>query len=124
MSLVLFIGSGITMMILVLHKHMEITYGKGLILKGFAHRADGRVRTIIHTTHKVVPFFRRRYVARFIHMGIIVVLRAMIATWKWTGSISHTIARTFSKNEPKVLGEGASMYIKQITKDKDAGDKK
>jgi len=123
MLLVLFLGSGLMMIILVLHKHMEIVYGKGLILKGFAHKADGRVRTVSHAASKVAPLLRRRYVARFIHMVIIIVLRAIIATWKWVHSMVHTITDRFSKNEPKVLGEGASMYVKQISENKDVENK-
>jgi len=115
----LFIASGLTMVLLVLHKHMEITYGKGLIMRRLAHSADGRVRIATRTVRKVTPLFKRRYLARFIHMVIIVLARAIIATSRWIHGAIYGTRERFSKNEPQILGEGASMYVKQISETKD-----
>lgn len=117
--LVFFILSGFVMIYLILHKHMELVYGRGLIVKSILHRGD-------HVSHTWLGKFRhwfshvtRRNIVIAINHSIVVFLRACIFVSSYIrNSMARALEKLSRREEVLKKNGAASAYLKHITEAK------
>lgn len=117
----LFIISGLALLFLIIHKEIELAYGRGLIMKTIAHKTDawlhGRVDTV--RSHKDKLTRQNMLVwsrGLFVHL-----LRFTLGMF---GKLRKSILKLIDKMEKKQVSLGqpgaASFYLKQIAESKES----
>jgi hypothetical protein len=115
MTLALFIGSGIGLVYLLVHKHMEIVYGRRLIMKTLAHKADIWFHVRFKELGHVLSFLNKRNIARWINMFAVLVVRGVLALIGLVRKNTRGAVEKLSKTQETLKERGsASEYLRQI----------
>lgn len=117
--LTFFILSGFVMAYLILHKEMEIAFGRGLIMKNLLLKGDLWFHGLFSKIRKFVSLLTWRNLVIALNYLLVVVLRGIIAAGSFIRKkMTRTLDDLTYKQEKLTRSNAASAYLKQIAEEK------
>lgn len=124
MSLALFVISGAVLIFLIIHKHVEVVYGRGLIMKSLAHDAD----IWFHARFTTIGSFTKRLSLKnfvlVLNFSFVWLARVFLAFGSFISKNVRGLIERFAHKEGSLDNSGAaSFYLKQIKENRDNQNK-
>jgi hypothetical protein len=120
MSLVLFVISGAVIAFLIIHKQVEVTYGRGLIMKNLAHNADVWFHTRFTSLGKITSKITPVNIVRTLNFAFVWLARVFLAFGSFVSKNVRELVTRLAHREGSLDNTGAaSFYLKQIKENKD-----
>ena len=120
LPLTLFIISGLSIISLLVHKKLELSHGKGLVvldtLSDFDHKVTG-------TTDKIKNYLslvNKNNTFKLLNGVFIFIVRVALAIIEWIRDHIHALYEKAERRKPKLgSGASASVYLKRISEIKE-----
>lgn len=119
--LLLFIASGTTLIFLIIHKEVELAYGRGLIMKTVAHKTDMWLHEKVGAVRGYKSLVTKKNILSVSHFSLVYILKLTLGFFS---KMRKKILKIIDKMEKKQVSLGepgaASFYLKQITESKES----
>ena len=120
LPLIFFIASGLVIVALIVHKKLELSHGKGLVvldaLSGFDHkvtRAAGKIK-------ESIALINKRNAFHFLNSIFVFVVRTLLTAVEWARERIHVLYEKAQHKHSRISGNGeASVYLKRISEVKE-----
>lgn len=123
--LIFFSLSGFVMIYLIVHKRMEVSHKRGLILKTLIHKGDVWTHKIYAEIRRTGSFITKRNAVLLLNYCVVMFLRAIVYTSSVIRrEVSRVLDRLVRKQEVLTKSGAASAYLKQISEHKNNGNGK
>lgn len=121
MSLILFVASGIVLLFLLVHKQVELVYGRGLIMKNLARDADVWFHARYVSLKAFVSKLSVRNFVWALNFAFVWLARVFLAFGSYVGKNVRELVAKFAHKEGTLKDSGsASFYLKQIKENKES----
>ena len=115
MSLILFVASGIVLLFLIVHKHVEVAYGRGLIMKTLAHKADIWFHARFTSFNVLVSKITLKTIVHALNFSFVWLVRVFLAFGSFISKNVRELIKRFAHKEGSLNNSGAaSFYLKEI----------
>lgn len=123
LPIVFFSLSGFAMIYLVLHKRMEHSYGKGLILRNVVHKCDGMAHACYSKSKRFASYINKKNLVIILNHIVVVFLKATIFISTAIKKEMSVILEKLTRKQEVLTKKGAaSAYLKQISENKHNGN--
>jgi len=118
--LIFFIGSGLVLVILIVHKHLEITHGKGFVVVDTLSHFDEKVTDTTGKVKNYVALINKRNTFHFLNTIFVFIVRVLLAIVEWAREHIHALYEKAQNIHPHIKENAeASVYLKQISEVKE-----
>lgn len=118
--LALFILSGLVIVSLIVHKRLQISHGKGLVildvLSSFDHKVTGAAEKIKNQALLV----NKNNTFKVLNETFVLIMRVLLAIVEWVRNHIHALYEKARHEKPHIDTNGSSsVYLKQISEIKE-----
>lgn len=114
--------SGIGMIALLVHKHLELSRGLETRARDMREKTDPVLRNFHHTAGRTFSYVTWHNVALVLNFAFVRIVRlAMDISHKAHTVSSNLVEKASKKTEDLSKAGAASFYLKQIKEDKESG---
>lgn len=107
------------MVFLIVHKHLEIIHGKGLIVRDLWHNLDRNVHVGLQKSRAWYASINTNNFFKALHKTFSYIVHALLSGVNWIQSHLHRLHDRLKSQKPRLDSNGsASVYLKQMSEAK------
>jgi hypothetical protein len=120
LPLVFFILSGLVLVSLIVHKRLELSHGKGLVVLDMLSDFDHKVTSVSDKLKDQAALVNKHNTFKVLNGAFVFVVRVLLAIVEWVRNHIHALYEKARHEKPKLEANGSSsVYLKHISEVKE-----